>query len=113
MWGAPTLPNASSMLAFLVTRLTRMGVRLEPSRSNRPLVKAAADICNSTTATTGSNNRHQVNHQQQAAEGESSKGAVRLDMHVCCHSMAVSTASGLPCSESKASRTRGLSRADA
>jgi hypothetical protein len=32
------------MLAFLVTRLTRMGVRLEPSRSNRPLMKAAADI---------------------------------------------------------------------
>jgi hypothetical protein len=29
----------------LVTRLTRMGVRLEPSRSNRPLMKAAADIC--------------------------------------------------------------------
>lgn len=29
----------------MVTRLTRMGVRLEPSRSSKPLMKAAADIC--------------------------------------------------------------------
>jgi hypothetical protein len=33
------------MLAFLFTRLTRMGVRLLPSRSRRPWVKAAALIC--------------------------------------------------------------------
>jgi hypothetical protein len=32
------------MLAFFVTRLTRMGVRLEPSRSSKPLINAAADI---------------------------------------------------------------------
>lgn len=43
--GGRTLPNASSMLAFFVTRLTKMGVRLEPSKSNSPLMKAAADIC--------------------------------------------------------------------
>jgi hypothetical protein len=40
-----TLPNASSMLASLATKLTRIGVRLEPSRSNRPLVNAAAATC--------------------------------------------------------------------
>jgi hypothetical protein len=33
------------MLAFFVTRLTKMGVKLEPSKSNSPLIKAAADIC--------------------------------------------------------------------
>jgi hypothetical protein len=33
------------MLASLATRLTRIGVKLEPSRSNKPLVKAAADTC--------------------------------------------------------------------
>jgi hypothetical protein len=39
------LPKASSMLASFCTSDTRMGVRLVPSRSSSPLVKAAAEVC--------------------------------------------------------------------
>jgi hypothetical protein len=45
-----TLPNASSMLASFVTRLTRMGVKLLPSSASRPLVNAAADTCTAAAA---------------------------------------------------------------
>jgi hypothetical protein len=37
-------PKASSMLASLLTNETRMGVKLSPSRSSSPLVKAAAEV---------------------------------------------------------------------